>query len=58
MIKRTNKKTTCKQFGTTERTIARRENGETDMYLSTAVKLAEFYKVSIDVLVNGSVKDE
>lgn len=27
-------------------------------YMSTAVKLAEFYKVSFDVLVNGSTKDE
>lgn len=47
-----------KQFGTTERTLAHWENGETNMYLSSAVKLAEFYKVSFDVLVNGSTKDE
>ncbi|WP_134981473.1 helix-turn-helix transcriptional regulator [Streptococcus sp. HSISS2] len=39
----------AKQFGVSERTVARWENGETDMYQSTAVKLAEFYDVSMDI---------
>lgn len=39
----------AKQFGVSERTVARWENGETDMYLSRAVKLAEFYGVSMDI---------
>jgi len=35
-----------------ERTIARWENSETDMYLRTAVKLSEFFEVSLDEFVN------
>lgn len=38
-----------KQFGSTERTIAHWNNGETDTLLSIAVKLAKFYDVSMDV---------
>ncbi|HFI0555286.1 TPA: hypothetical protein ACGO26_001290 [Streptococcus suis] len=36
--------------------IARRENGDTDMYLSTAVKLAEFYDVSMDIFSSKEIK--
>lgn len=43
------RKELAKQFGTSERTITRWENGETDMLLSTAVKLAEFYGVSMEI---------
>lgn len=43
----------AKQFGVSERTVARQENGETDMYLSTAVKLAKFYDVSMDIFVSN-----
>lgn len=32
-----------------ERTIARWENNETDMYLRTAIKLSEFFEVSLFV---------
>lgn len=35
-----------------ERTIARWENSETDMYFRTAVKLSEFFEVSLDEFVN------
>lgn len=35
-----------------ERTIARWENSETDMYLRTAVKLSEFLEVSLDEFVS------
>lgn len=35
-----------------ERTIARWENSETDMYLRTAIKLSEFFEVSLDEFVN------
>lgn len=38
-----------KQFSVSERTVACWENGETDMYLSTAVKLTEFHGVRMDV---------
>lgn len=35
-----------------ERTIARWENSETDMYLRTAIKLSEFFEVSLDEFVS------
>lgn len=35
-----------------ERTIARWENSETAMYFRTAVKLSEFFEVSLDEFVN------
>ena len=38
-----------KQFSVSERTVACWENGEADIYLSTAVKLTEFYGVRMDV---------
>lgn len=33
------------------RTIARWENGETDMYLKSAIQLSKFFKVSLDEFV-------
>ena len=35
-----------------ERTIARWENNETDMYLRTAIKLSQFFEVSLDEFVS------
>lgn len=37
-----------KEIGITVRTIARWENDEADMKLQTAVKLADFFDVSLD----------
>lgn len=33
------------------RTIARWENGETDMFLKTAIRLADYFNVSLDEFV-------
>ena len=38
----------AKAIGTTARTIGRWENGESDMPLQTAIKLAKFFQVSLD----------
>ncbi len=35
------------------RTIARWENGETDMFLKTAIMLAEYFGVTMDEFVKG-----
>lgn len=43
----------AKQFGVSEHRVARWENGETDMYPSTAVKLAKFYNISMDIFVSN-----
>lgn len=38
----------AKAIGTTARTIGRWENGESDMPLQTAIKLAKFFQVSLN----------
>ena len=52
------RKELAKQFGMSERTITRWENRETDMLLSTAVKLAEFYGVSMEIFKQGQCHDK
>ncbi|GGE34387.1 helix-turn-helix transcriptional regulator [Streptococcus himalayensis] len=42
-----------KAIGVPERTITRWENGETDMMLQTAIKLAKYFDVTLDEFVEG-----
>ncbi|MCR8968237.1 helix-turn-helix transcriptional regulator [Streptococcus zalophi] len=40
-----------KELNIPVRTIARWENGETDMFLKTAIKLAEYFDITLDKFV-------
>ncbi len=43
-----------KEIGMTVRSLGRWENGETDIMLKTAVKLAKYFDVSLDEFVRGN----
>lgn len=43
-----------KESGMTVRSLGRWENGETDIMLKTAVKLAKYFDVSLDEFVRGN----
>ena len=52
--KRLTREQLSKEIGIPVRTIGRWENGETDIMLKTAVKLAKYFDVSLDEFVRGN----
>ena len=50
--KRLTREQLSKEIGIPVRTIGRWENGETDMMLQTAIKLAKYFDVSLNEFVS------